>query len=224
MRDSYTGNLLVASSLVTDPMYAGGVCLIVHEDETTVIGVMLNRPIQPTPDDLHAVLGDGSEESQPGDPANRFCREASTELSDLQAEIELLEYEPVNKSSDELPWRKLHFGGPLSGPLVAVHQVSKYAEAETGEGIFIAAQKQHLENLLKRNTEDCRLIVGHLGWESDQLEKELAAGFWHLIPATAGDVFINASDMWSGIIRKATSRSLARWIGVPDINTFGELN
>ena len=58
MIESFTGNLLVASSLVTDPIYAGGVCLVVHQDDTNVIGVMLNRPMKPTPEALVAMLGD----------------------------------------------------------------------------------------------------------------------------------------------------------------------
>lgn len=33
MRESYLGQLLVASSTITDPLYANGVCLIVHDDE-----------------------------------------------------------------------------------------------------------------------------------------------------------------------------------------------
>ncbi|MGI9471836.1 MAG: YqgE/AlgH family protein [Rubripirellula sp.] len=219
MKESFTGNLLVASSLVTDPMYAGGVCLVVHEDETSVIGVMLNRPIKPDPDALRAVLGDDNKPLK--GPTNRLTPVAGdadeTELDGEDLEIS-------DSQFGNLPWRMLHFGGPLSGPVVAVHQVSKYAEAETGEGIYVAAQKQHLEDLLKRSTDNCRLIVGHLGWEPNQLEKEIAAGVWHLVPATVDDVFTSAKSMWPSIIRRATSRSLARWLGIPDVIAAGELN
>ena len=225
MRESYTGNLLVASALVADPMYAGGVCLVVHEDEASVIGVMLNRPIRPDPEALRAVLGE--QVTPPKSPVNRLEVDSEGEFNpnaDARSETENTGKEVADSQFGNLPWRMLHFGGPLSGPVVAVHQVSKYAEAETGEGIFVAAQKDHLEDLLKRNTDNCRLIVGHLGWEPDQLEKEIAAGFWHLIPATVDDVFTSARDMWPSVIRRATSSSVARWLGIPDVIAAGELN
>ena len=217
MRESLTGNLLVASSLVTDPMYAGGVCLIVHEDESNVIGVMLNRPIRPNQEALRAVL-EGTTDGGPESPGNRLATERHE--MDSKASDEADSEHPFG----ELPWRMLHFGGPLSGPVVAVHQMSQYAEAETGDGIYVAAQKHHLEDLLKRNSDNCRVIVGHLGWQAEQLEQEIAAGIWHIIPATVDDVFISARDMWSRVIRRATSNSVARWIGIPDVIEAGELN
>jgi putative transcriptional regulator len=118
----------------------------------------------------------------------------------------------------------LHFGGPLSGPVVAIHQNSQYAEAETGDGIYVAAQKQHLEDLVRRRPGPYRLIVGHLGWESGQLEAEIEAGIWHVLPATTDAVFSSANQMWPRLIRRATSSSMARWLGIPDLVAAGELN
>ena len=220
MRQSLTGNLLVASSLVTDPMYTGGVCLIVHEDESNVIGVMLNRPIRPNEEALRTVLEQSSDGTakRAGNRLASGHKELDSEISDEEAT------ENPEQPSGELPWRMLHFGGPLSGPVVAVHQMSQYAEAETGDGIYVAAQKHHLEDLFKRNSDNCRVIVGHLGWQPEQLAQEIDAGIWHIIPATVDDVFIPASDMWPQVIRRATSNSVARWIGIPDVIEAGELN
>jgi len=213
MRQSYLGQLLVASSTITDPMYANGVCLIVHDDETRVIGVMLNRPIEPQPQAFDAILGQTHSE-KPTEHPPRFSadaakngREASLPDSDLPS-----------------PPRSLHFGGPLSGPIVALHQIRDYAEAETGDGIYVAAQKQHLVELIRDQNEPFRLIVGHLGWDPEELDAEIADGNWHVIPANVDDVFSSATDMWSGIIRRATNSSLVKWIGLPDANTVGELN
>ena len=207
MRDSYIGQLLVASSTVTDPMYANGVCLIVHDDEDRVIGVMLNRPIEPNPEALGTILGvTDSEQQQP-----RFSVNATK-----TAESELDSPFPASRS--------LHFGGPLSGPIVALHQMPDYAEAETGDGIYVAAQKKHLVDLIRAQSEPCRLIVGHLGWNPAELDCEIAEGNWHIMPASVEDVFSSASDMWSCIIRRATDSSLAKWIGLPDANSIGELN
>ena len=206
MRESYIGHLLVASSTVTDPMFANGVCLIVHDDEKRVIGVMLNRPIEPNSEALETILGE-TDTKQPEPSQPRF----SVEAEEWQK----------SEGDSHLPTasRSLHFGGPLSGPIVALHQIRDYAEAETGEGIFVAAQKHHLVDLIRAEGEPCRLIVGHLGWDPEELDAEISNGIWHVIP-----VFSSASDMWSSIIRRATNSSLAKWIGLPDANTAGELN
>lgn len=216
MRESYLGQLLVASSTITDPMYANGVCLIVHDDETRVIGVMLNRPIEPNPEAFRAILSETpshlSTEQEPRFSTNtEKIKESDTNS-------------PFADSDLPLSVRPLHFGGPLSGPIVALHQIRDYAEAETGNGIYVAAQKQHLVELIRDQNEPFRLIVGHLGWHPEELDAEVAEGHWHVMPANVDDVFSSASDMWSCVIRRATNSSLAKWIGLPDANFIGELN
>jgi putative transcriptional regulator len=210
MTESFTGNLLVASSVIDDPTYAGGVCLVVHQDESNVIGVMLNRPMKPNADALLAMLEEEPDSASPNSSGNRLASIDPTSNGDV--------------SEESAPWRRLHFGGPLSGPVVAIHQVSQYAEAETGAGIYVAAQKHHLEDLLRRQVEPYRLIVGHVGWDTGQLEAEIEAGIWHIVPATVDTVFSSASEMWPRLIRRATSNSLARWLGVEDVIGAGELN
>ena len=209
---SFTGNLLVASSLVTEPIYAGGVCLIVHQDSEHVIGVMLNRPMKPSAEMLMAMLGGKSAAQPPAD--NRLGTPESTEApqSEFQGDV----------GAGGLGL--VHFGGPLSGPVVAIHQNSQFAEAETGSGIYMAAQKQHLEDLVRRKPGPYRLIIGHLGWEIEQLQGEVEAGIWHLVPATVESVFASAGQMWPGLIRRATSRSMARWMGTADVIEAAELN
>ena len=198
--ESLTGRLLVASSTVSDPIYSRGVCLVVHQDDDQVIGVMLNRPMQPNPSAFLQMLEDEEE----GIESDRMRPAEPTPLDDSLGTV--------------------HFGGPLSGPVVAIHQMSQYAEAETGEGIYVAAQKHHLEDLVRDQPCPYRLIVGHLAWDADKLQTELDAGVWHQLPATVDVVFCKADEMWPGLIRQATTRSVARWIGVPDAYGIGELN
>jgi putative transcriptional regulator len=118
----------------------------------------------------------------------------------------------------------VHFGGPLSGPVVAIHGSSKHAEAETGSGIYVAAQKQHLEALVRNKLSPYRLIIGHVGWQNKQLSDELAAGVWHIVPATTEAVFTSDQDMWPRLVRRATAHSMANWIGIPDVPEAAILN
>jgi putative transcriptional regulator len=110
----------------------------------------------------------------------------------------------------------VHFGGPLSGPVVAVHGTRAYAEAEAGQGVFMAAQREHLEQLVKRPDHDFRLIIGHAAWTSAQLSQEFSAGYWHVLPATPETTLPVRIDLWPYLIRRATGASIASWVGAPD--------
>ncbi|MDG2220830.1 MAG: YqgE/AlgH family protein [Rubripirellula sp.] len=225
MVHSLTGQLLVASSLVTDPMYTGGVCLIVHHDEDDLIGVMVNRPFKPTPEAIKMMMGESSEEANSVFNANQRLIGSVKRPAEKSIE-KSAESPPENHDGlgNHNPWNMLHFGGPLSGPVVAVHPISQYGDVETGQGIYLAAQKHLLEHLVREQEGPCRLIVGHLGWEADQLRAEMDQGYWHILPATAETVFSPAPEMWPRIIRQATSGSLARWIGVKDVPEAADLN
>ncbi|MGB7328182.1 MAG: YqgE/AlgH family protein [Rubripirellula sp.] len=212
---SFMGSLLVASSLVQDPIYSGGVCLLVHQDDQQVYGVMLNRPLKPNLGALMAMLNKPKTSRLPEPSAE--ASEAG-ELSDVETAMS------VGMPAALPNLGMVHFGGPLSGPVVALHQDSQFAEAEPGSGIYLAAQKQHLESLLAQHPSSCRLIVGHLRWDIDQLDSELDAGLWHTAPATADVVFGEPDEMWPRLIRRATARSLARWVGTPDVIGASELN
>ena len=112
---------------------------------------------------------------------------------------------------------KLHFGGPLAGPVVALHALPTLAEAETGPGVFMAAQQQHLEALLEEGQAVVRLIIGHSGWNAGQLESEIASGLWYVMPATAEAVFGSDDEMWPRLLRRASGQQLARWVGAKHV-------
>ncbi|QDT02445.1 hypothetical protein K227x_08220 [Rubripirellula lacrimiformis] len=243
----FIGTLLVASSLVDDPIYSQGVCLIVHQDAEQVIGVMLNRPLKPSPEALMAMLGKGgapkslpSTSRLPSAENESAGNESASHDSEDHAAVG--QDAPSGATDDDAGARdgdpetgmihplslknlgKIHFGGPLSGPVVALHRDANFAESEPGTGIYLAAQKQHLENLLSQSSPDCRLIVGHLRWDVDQFAAEIEAGYWHLVPATAETVFASSDDMWRGVIRRGTAHSVAGWIGTADVIGAAELN
>ncbi len=207
MTFSLAGNLLVASTLVTDSVFARGVCLTMQHDENGAIAVMLNRPIFPPPAELiKLITGEMDDEPQPS--------MSTAQASRLdKSDTELLPTAPMPGMS---PANFIHFGGPLSGPVLAIHGSLTLAEAQTGSGIYVAAQKEHLEQLVREKTSNYRLIIGHAGWGAGQLEAEIDAGIWHVLSATAELVFGADTDLWPILIRRATGASLSRWVGAPD--------
>ncbi|WDQ17670.1 YqgE/AlgH family protein [Rhodopirellula sp. P2] len=241
MQNVQTGDLLVSSTLVDGTALNQAVCLLVHEDVEHAIGLMLNRPMQAmagaiavqaqdseTPKiprwkseekgealELDAVVDQQPDAPEIPDP------EASAVMIPGDQKDQLTQQLIAGKLSNGSP---LHFGGPLSGPIVAVHSTRELAEAETGEGIFVAAQRENLEALLKSDQLPYRLIVGHLGWTAEQLENEIEQGIWHRIPATSDVLNADDATMWPRMIRRATANSVARWLDTTDVPGSAELN
>ncbi len=234
MKDHLAGSLLIASSTVDAPVIARSVCLLVHDQDDAVVGVMLNRPMQTPPGMLSGLLGMSAEDPAPSDaaPFPRFKPAdlpSAADPDDLDGPgdddvlPESLQPTPTPLPAAARP-HPVHFGGPLSGPVVAIHATSRLAEVDTGHGIYVAAQRDNLQQLISQETLPYRLIVGHLGWRSDQLADEIESGMWHVLPATAEAVFAGDTEMWPRLIRRATANSLAKWIRVPDNPQADRLN
>jgi putative transcriptional regulator len=92
----------------------------------------------------------------------------------------------------------VHVGGPVSGPLLALHTDEALAEMEILPGLYFAAQREHLEKLLLQHPgHDFRLFIGHAGWAGGQLENELQQGAWLTTPATVQLIFGDANTRLS---------------------------
>jgi putative transcriptional regulator len=121
--------------------------------------------------------------------------------------------------------RCVHFGGPMSGPVVALHDGRQWAEAEPTSGVYVAAQKSNLQHVVSPGAaQHVRLIIGHAAWQSGQLEAEIAAGIWYPLPATADRVFAADETMWPRLVRIGVGHSLASWVGVDDSRVVPALN
>ncbi len=252
MRSSQVGDLLVASTEVDGTVLNRGVCLLVYEDEETAVGVMLNRPMQvfqssqsgETPDQAQGASKSASHRlsqfmapEQPA-PEQRDASDVPSVDEQFEAGDAASDQDPptphalafVGPADDPdagklLIGTSLYFGGPLSGPVVAVHGQANLAEAEAGEGIFVAAQRDHLEALLQAEQPvPFRLIVGHLSWTRDQLANEIEGGVWHRVRAT-NEILSTADEwLWPKLIRSATAGSVSRWLGTTHVADAHLLN
>jgi putative transcriptional regulator len=135
---------------------------------------------------------------------------------------------PTSKTVQEL-WRQVgdmpceshrpvHLGGPVSGPVMAVHTLGDLAEVEIVPGVFFAAKKPNLDNLVCRDGDhDYKLFVGHAGWGPGQLESELAEGAWQTTPATLETVFDDGDDLWQRLLNVAEAGTLPAILGIKHI-------
>ena len=88
----------------------------------------------------------------------------------------------------------VYLGGPVPGPLMSLHTTAELAETEPVPGVFFAAKKQHLDELVLTEEPAYKMFVGHAGWGAGQLESELHQGAWRTMPATAEQVFSTDDD------------------------------
>ncbi len=110
-------------------------------------------------------------------------------------------WEKVGESPCECQ-EPFYVGGPVSGPLMAIHNHPSLAELEIVPGLYFAAQRDNLEKLIQQQEHAFRVFVGHSGWGGGQLENELAQGAWLTTPATPDYVFYDEVDLWKRVTQQ----------------------
>lgn len=94
-------------------------------------------------------------------------------------------------------------GGPVQGPLMAIHSHPPASEIEIVPGVYFASDREHIETLVRENIEPKRIFIGYSGWGQHQLEAEMDAGGWLLLPAEADQVFTTDVDrLWKDVTGK----------------------
>jgi putative transcriptional regulator len=108
----------------------------------------------------------------------------------------------------------VYFGGPVStNGLVALAR-SKSAIGDSRrvlEDVHLVTSRESLEALIASGTKRDRLrtYLGYAGWGPGQLERETAAGSWHVLPADAELVFDPEPEaLWRRLIQ-STERFIA---------------
>ena len=96
----------------------------------------------------------------------------------------------------------LYMGGPVPGPLMAVHTDRSLAELDAMPEVFLAVKKEDLDELVRQKRHPFKIFVGHAGWGAGQLEMELKEGAWFTLPATAEAVFDHGEDLWTRVSKQ----------------------
>ena len=134
---------------------------------------------------------------------------------------------PLRKTLQEL-WREVgsgtchsqqpvYMGGPVPGPLMALHTVPELAEMEPSPGVYFAAKKQHLDQLVLAEEPAYKIFVQHAGWGAGQLESELKQGAWRTTPGSVESVFSTADDLWETVLRELGQTLLKSMLNLDDL-------
>jgi putative transcriptional regulator len=93
----------------------------------------------------------------------------------------------------------IYLGGPVTGPLMAIHTEPDCAEGTAIPGVYYATNKEHLNYLVQESSRPFRIFSGYSGWAGGQLEAEFSEGSWLSTPATHSDIFADADALWKAI-------------------------
>lgn len=91
---------------------------------------------------------------------------------------------------------RLFVGGPVEGPLMALHADEFVMELEVIPGVYFSANRDKLEQLAVKQDDPARYFVGYAGWSPGQLEGEIKRGSWQTLPARPEHVFESDERLW----------------------------
>jgi putative transcriptional regulator len=110
--------------------------------------------------------------------------------------------------------RPLFMGGPVEGPLMALHSHETLGDNRVLEGVFFSVQKENLTELVRQPDDSYRLYVGHAGWSPGQLESEIQEGSWLIAPAKLEFVLHSGDDLWERLREQIAKSSFLGQLGV----------
>ena len=115
-------------------------------------------------------------------------------------------------------------GGPVTGPLMAIHMNGLLGEREVLPGVFFSARKNNMRGLMWPMQHPCKIFLGYAGWAPRQLGYELEQGVWRVVPATAEQIFSDCSDLWERLTRQASRLQLRMMFNITHVPADPLLN
>ncbi len=121
---------------------------------------------------------------------------------------------------------KLRFfsGGPVTGPLMAVHTKASLGERQLLPGVFFSGQEKNVLALMRQAGQPCKIFFGYAGWGPGQLDYEVEQGIWRVVPATPEQIFSRDGDLWEQLARQAARLQLRIMFNIKHIPADPLLN
>lgn len=118
----------------------------------------------------------------------------------------------------------LNFGGPFTGPLMAIHTNASLAGQDIVPGLFYSDEEETVLTLVRQGERPLLVFFGYAGWEAGELESEVERGLWRVVPATSEQVFSQDRDLWQQLSRQAARLQLRTMFNMKHIPTDPLLN
>lgn len=114
----------------------------------------------------------------------------------------------------------LKYGGPVPGPVVAIHHDKELAENTVKENIFYSCGFENINKII--NTQLYQFYSGYCTWKKGQLEKEVADGYWSVMSLEDKKIIYEEDDFIWIHLRHNYSKSSFKKMGI-DISKFNYL-
>ena len=108
----------------------------------------------------------------------------------------------------------ISIGGPIPGPVVALHQNQSAAEISLPNGIYTSASEGNLQFLAHQQDAPFHVFFGLSGWQAGQLAEEVNNGNWLSVPQMDDLLFRNSTDLWSEALQRYENRFLYEVLGI----------
>jgi putative transcriptional regulator len=110
------------------------------------------------------------------------------------------QHEPSAKVADPV-----YFGGP-----VGADALFALVKGDPGQpsihlfgDIYATNASKHVDRIIETTPNDARYMVGFVGWQPDELAKELKSGFWFVGEPDESLVFRkNPTEMWDELVKR----------------------
>lgn len=144
----------------------------------------------------------------------------------------------INKTADDKvrqAWSKLTggpvadeqsivAGGPLQGPVFALHQDPTLCDVEMPGGLYVSAQVDKLQQLTNQFDNPYRIVIGIAGWKPGQVLNEVDSGYWYQMPLDVDTIFDDPEWMWDFCLQECGRRHIADIVGSDNIPFDPSLN
>ncbi len=108
----------------------------------------------------------------------------------------------------------INVGGPVQGPLMALHSSMALSENNVIPGIYLTLSHESLDQLVLQSDHRFKLFRGYAGWAPKQLENEIEYGGWLTMDADSEHVFQSPDHLW-----KSVCEQVGRKIMLPQMPT-----
>ncbi len=93
----------------------------------------------------------------------------------------------------------INIGGPVEGPLMALHDRADVSPTEVLPGVYLSIERDQLDELVGCGDGHVKFFSGYSGWGAGQLEMELEVGGWLTTIASPQHVFEDPESLWQSV-------------------------
>jgi putative transcriptional regulator len=115
-------------------------------------------------------------------------------------------------------------GGPMGGPVFAIHPFEKLGELQVDGGIFLSATVESIDRIVDCGDENYRICLGVVGWRRGFVEQELVEGNWYRLPGDSNLVFDDSGFLWEKSLLSYGRQIMCDMLAINDLPPNPERN